>query len=374
VFLCGTTPFAGQVIVSKSLTLTGTSGAAISAPATFSSSSADLPPQFATDNLFVPQSLLTIWGASVKVKVAGLTIEGPLPGNGSCANDEFGILVLDGANATINKDRVLNIRDANSGLHGCQYGVGIQVGRKYWPTADFSTFKTEDFVGTAAIVASGITGYQKNGITVDGPGSIGAVSNNAIVGDGAGHGVSTIIAQNGVQISRGAKGSVRGNSITTNQYTPPSTPTLNSGASSAGVLLFGGCGDELVTGVSVSGNKLTNNDVGIYLNNYNAACNNAAPTKTSDVAASNKLSSTAITNNSPFTDSSDNTWAGYQVGIDDIGNGDTIDYNTISGVGYTAQQTPGTAFPQNVFVLPIDTVSFPTIGVKVHGNHISPAT
>jgi hypothetical protein len=33
-------------------------------------------------------------------------------------------------------------------------------------------------------------------------------------------------------------------------------------ASSAGVLLYGGCGDPLVKNVSVTGNTLTNNDVG----------------------------------------------------------------------------------------------------------------
>ncbi len=60
------------------------------------------------------------------------------------------------------------------------------------------------------------------------------------------------------------------NSIKDNQYTG------DGFASSAGVLLFGGCGDELVTNVEVHDNIAADNDIGIAMSNYNDACDAAA--------------------------------------------------------------------------------------------------
>ena len=194
VYLCGTTPFKGQVIINKSVTLTGSAGATISAPSTWVASADSLPPQFASDGLFVPQALVLAWGEGVHATIKGLTIAGPLPGNGGCAEQEFGILVIGGASAQITSDTVSNIRDANSSLYGCQYGVGIMVGREYWPTADFSTDKVEDFAGTATITHTTVSGYQKGGIVIDGPKASAVVSDSTVVGAGS-SGLGTIIAQ-----------------------------------------------------------------------------------------------------------------------------------------------------------------------------------
>ncbi len=54
--------------------------------------------------------------------------------------------------------------------------------------------------------------------------------------------------------------------------------------------------------------------------------------------------------------------AGYQAGIDDIGNGDDIHNNDISGAGYAPDNPPP------AFVRPIDITSFPTTNPKVHNN------
>jgi hypothetical protein len=170
VYLCGATPFKGQVIITKSITLTGSTGATISAPSTWVASADPLPPQFATDGLFAPQALVLAWGQGVHATIKGLTIAGPLPSTtGGCAEQDFGILVIGGASAQITGDTVTNIRDTNSGLYGCQYGVGIMIGREYWPTADFSTDKVEDFAGSATITHTTVSGYQKGGIVIDGP-------------------------------------------------------------------------------------------------------------------------------------------------------------------------------------------------------------
>src|SRR5690348_8005366 len=114
VYLCGTTPYAEQVIITKSITLTGDSGAGIVAPNPFPATSPTrLPPQFTTDNLFVPQADVIVWGSSANVKINNLIIEGVMPGNGGCAEQEFGLLVIDNGTVTLNRDHINDIRDSN---------------------------------------------------------------------------------------------------------------------------------------------------------------------------------------------------------------------------------------------------------------------
>jgi hypothetical protein len=323
VYLCGTTPFKGQVIISKSITLTGSAGATISATNPWVASADALPPQFASDGLFVPQAIVLAWGQGVHATIKGLTIAGPLPSTtGGCAEQDFGILVIGGASAQISGDAVTNIRDANPSLFGCQFGVGIMIGREYWPTAaDFGTDKVEDFAGSATITHTTVSGYQKGGIVVDGPKASAIVSDNTVTGVGP----TTGIAQNGIQVSRGAAGKVLDNTVRGNQYTG------GGAASSAGVLLYGGCGDPLVTGVSVTGNTLTNNDVGADLSNADPSCANPPSTKTADVVADNRISDSAVTNTSG---ASTTPLCGYQAGVSDFGNHDVITANHISGTGY----------------------------------------
>jgi hypothetical protein len=358
VYLCGTTPFASQVIVNKSIRLTGDRGASIQAPNPFPAPSAPLPPAFAADSLFTPQAIVIVWGSDVRATISGLTVAGPLPGNGGCAEQEYGILVIAGATAMLSDDTVLDIRDRNASLFGCQFGIGIQVGRRHWPKADFSGFPVENFVGSASITGTSVSGYQKGGIVIDGPGSDGSVRDNTVTGAGPSAPMGRIIAQNGIEVLRGASGDVTNNSVSLNQYSGP------AGASSGGVLVFGGCGDPLTPDIVVNHNTLTDNDVGVFLFNALPDCVAAPTTMTNDRATGNTISNGAITNTSGF-----GPGCGYQAGISDVGNDDTINQNEISGIGYTpAQGDPitGCSPPGTVVVLPVDTSG--AIGPKVHKN------
>jgi len=361
IYLCGTVPYAEQVIITKAITLTGDAGATIQAPATFTTTASQLPPQFASDNLVIPQAIVIVWGAGSNARVMNLNITGPLPGNGGCGADEYGVLVIAGGKAVLQGDHVSNIHDSNSALYGCQFGVGIEVGRRYWHTAGYGSAKVENFVGQAMITRVTVTGYQKNGITVDGPGSKANITGSTIDGAGRDNQFAPIIAQNGIQISRGAVGQVVGNTVAGNSYTGTAP-----GASSGGILVYGGCGDPDSVKVVVEGNMLSNNDVGVYLNNYDPSCTAPAPQKTNEEVLNNKISNNAVTNQSSYTASDGNTYNGYQAGIDDIGNYDLIVQNTISGTGYTPAQTT----PPGPLVLPIDTTSFPTIHPTVLGNRV----
>ena len=239
VYLCGT--FAEQVIMNKSITLTGDKGAGIQTPNPFPATALTrLPTQFTTDNLFVPQAIVIVWGTKVNVNITGLTISGVMPGNGGCAENEFGALVIGGAYMTFNNDRINDIRDSNPALYGCQFGNGIQIGREYWPKADFSGNVVVNFVGEASIANTTVSGYQKDGIVVDGPGSYGDVGWNTVNGSNRDTNLSVIIAQNGIEMLRGAHGHIYNNTVSGNTYTG------SAYASGSGILVYGGCGDPVV--------------------------------------------------------------------------------------------------------------------------------
>lgn len=341
VYLCGTTPYTEQVFITKQITLTGDSGATLQAPGSYPPPNySRLPPQFTSDNLFVPQTVLFIWGSSANVKVKNLIISGVMPGNGGCAENEFGVLAIDNATVSLSGDQVLNIHDSNSSLYGCQFGVGIQIGREFWPTSDFSSYITENFVGHATITHTIVSGYQKNGMTIDGPGTTASVTNNSVSGAGRSDTFfSPIIAQNGIEIGRGAAGSILSNTVSNNTYTGTAP------ASDGGVLVFGGpcygSGTPLTTNIQVENNMLQDNDVGIYLSNLIVDQNNfcalpATPTK--DKAFGNHITNSAASNVGGYN--LFNAPGGYQAGISDEGYSDKMTTNSICGVGYTPVPNP----------------------------------
>jgi hypothetical protein len=201
-----------------------------------------------------------------------------------------------------------------------------------------------------------VSSYQKNGLTVDGPGSNATITNDEVDGSDRDTLFSPVIAQNGIQISRGAGGQVR-TAVTGNTYTGLAE------ASAAGILIYGGCGDPVVTGVQVMKNGLANNDQGIEFFDGDPPCSTYPAQMTNDKAVNNVLSNDAVTNRGPFPLGTV-TYNGYQSGIQDVGDNDKILNNDISGAGYTPPQTT----PPGPYVVPIDTTTFPTSKMKVHAN------
>ena len=356
VYVCGTAPYYESVLVQKDLKLTGDPGAAIQAPATNPTPNTTF---FSGQGLQTPNSVLTIIG-NVNVQVQGLTIEGPFANQG-CSGDDFGVLQLGGGHLQLNNDQVLNIGAADPSLGGCQYGVAIQIGREYWPNTG-GGYNVMDFVGNAEIMNTTVSGYQKNGITVDGPGSQAHLRNNTIDGGGP----NGTIARNGIQISRGATGEVEHNSINNNEYTGP-----GSFASATGVLVYGGCGDPLDLNVQVHDNTLSNNDTGVSIGNFDPTCSTAPSTHTNNQVHDNTITKNdGETNHSPFTDESGKSYTAYQAGISDTGNNDDIHNNRITGTvaaGVDSAFGPQTA-PGGPFLVPIDIQTYPPINTKVHGN------
>jgi hypothetical protein len=220
-----------QVTISQDLILNGAGSGTttVKAPAVL------LPDTFGYYNI------ITIFGATTNAEISGFTISGPGPSN--CGSLHTGIFVQKGAYANIHDNVVADIRD--NPLSGCQNGVGILVGR-----AAFAT------TGSADIKDNTITNYQKGGIVVNNAGSSANVVDNTVTGAGA----TTMIAQNGIQISSGGTGTITGNSVSGNLCDHASCgPDPMTQTQSTGILLFGVPG-----GVVVSGNTVFDNDIGIY--------------------------------------------------------------------------------------------------------------
>jgi hypothetical protein len=204
-----------QVTVGNSVTLTGSGNAIIQAPPT-------LPP--AGDVVTVNN------GASVTM--FGFTVAGPGPSG--CGSIGAGIAVLGNASLDLSNTAVRDIRD--NPFSGCQNGEGIRVGRA-----------STGNVGHATIDKVIVTGYQKNGITVDNAGSTGKITNTTVTG----HGPTAVIAQNGIQVSRGAAATISTSTIRDHNYTPKSFVAC-------GLLIFNAAG--------------VNDANNVYLNNEKDKC------------------------------------------------------------------------------------------------------
>jgi filamentous hemagglutinin family protein len=236
--VCGTVhvgagTFTEQVRINKSLVLVGSGANAtiVKAPTSLVADASGM------------KNILTIGGsAATDVEVSGFTFKGPALGL------DAGIFVRDGAHAHIHHNSVIDIRDAVA-LSGTQHGAGIFVGRALFSTS-----------GTALIENNIITGYQKGGIVVDGPGSQATITGNTVIGEGP----TNLIAQNGIQVSRGANATVTANTVSGNVYTGPRADPDDF---AAGILFFISQPYLGQGGITIgSGNTITANEFGIWTN------------------------------------------------------------------------------------------------------------
>ena len=226
----------------------------------------------------------------------------------------FGVYVNGDAGAA-----AVDILDSDINTIGDQPFTGNQHGVAIYYRSFFA-------IGSATGRVSGntISQYQKGGVVVNGPGANVQVQDNTITGFGP----VSFIAQNGIQFGYGGNGSAMKNRVSGNQYTGNST-------FSGGIIVVGGPGWgayfgpapdggvwQYSTGIQIVKNTLTNNDVGVALQNYDEGF--AIPDEQTNVkVVNNNLSNDAITNGYP-----------YQVGVSAVGNNDKIISNIVSGAGY----------------------------------------
>jgi parallel beta-helix repeat protein len=244
----------------------------------------------------------------------GFTIQG----NGAATGPNFGVLVDGGGSADVRYDRIINIRD--NPLSGAQNGVALQFGQL-----------TTGGSGSGSATANWIEGYQKGGIVVIGTGSSADVVFNTVRGAGA----TAVIAQNGIQVSDGARARVDFNTVSGNKFT-------GTDFEGVGILVFN------TSNVRVKGNTTFNNDEGILLfgdtgstvSNIDVELNGSFNNTFNGIGLSNVTGST-VKNNFTSRNSSDginvelssgnqitNNWA-YSNGRDGIALESTASGNTV---------------------------------------------
>ncbi len=218
--------FTEQLVINKDITIIGADAAEggntiIQAPNTletkFTTSAANKPIIFITNAVVTLQDLV---------------VDGAGKGNANYRIVGIGVY---NAGGLIDNVEVKDIREEP--LNGNQHGVGILA---YNGDGDERNLTVQNCY---------IHDYQKNGMTLSGAGLDVIVSNNTIKGAGK----TSVIAQNGIQISGGATGTVDQNVVKGNWYGGVDW-------SSAGILAYGDVGIEDITN-----NTLENNQVAIYV-------------------------------------------------------------------------------------------------------------
>jgi hypothetical protein len=209
------------------------------------------------------------------VTMTGLTIEARWP-EATCYDSLYGVLVLGGATLKAT-DVTVNAAGAIP-INGCQGGVGIEVGSSQPKTPE---------VGHATLTHDTISGYQKNGITADGEGSSVKVTGTTVTGAGA----TPAIAQNGIQVSDGALGTIASSNISGNEC---DVAVCGSNAledtQSTGVLFYGAA-----TGSKVVSTSLEENDIGVYFASTNPVPPSfAEATVSGDVLSGNRYEGLAL--------------------------------------------------------------------------------
>jgi hypothetical protein len=228
--------YAEQLQINRALTVIGEAGATVQLPAS---------PAVSTSSCAAAgeQDLIGICGKGVEtVKISGLKLEAYWPEN-TCNEELYGINVGGGVNLTLSNSVMLGA--GAKPLDGCQGGVGVQIGRNF-----------TNQVASATLTSDQISGYQKNGITVDNTGSKATIQKVTVTGAGP-----APLAQNGIQVSRGAVAKIGEAIITKNECEVPSCGNgsyLELEEDAAGVLFY-----KEGEGSSVAKSHINENDLGV---------------------------------------------------------------------------------------------------------------
>jgi hypothetical protein len=234
-----------QLIITQSVSLVAVGAVSVQLPADPANS------ETACDNAtgngpYEPDQDGVVICGSATVNVTGIAVDAAWAPS-TCSDSLYGILVAGGATLNFNHSSVTAAGAVP--LNGCQGGVAIQVGMAWTTPVE---------VGHATLLDDSISGYQKNGITVDGTGSSAAIDDTTVTGIGA----TAQIAQNGIQISNGALGTIYGSTVTGNECddtTGNCGPSVLDNTTATGVLLYGPA-----AGSSVTASAISDNDTGVY--------------------------------------------------------------------------------------------------------------
>ena len=220
--------FQEQVLIGKTVDITGVdrTKTIVKAPVTL------IPQPWHNGNA---NPIVYAYGNANTVNISKIAIDGD---GGRTISNYVGMLYFE-ANGTFTDNKITAIRDAGN-FSGAQAGIGFYAGH----------IRTATLAQNITFTYNIVDDFQKGGVVVNAPGTFGIIDNNVITGQN----VALVTAQNGIQLSRGAYGSVQGNTVSNciwNKIEHPHQWTA------AGILLY-----QAGT-TTVSGNTLNGNEVGL---------------------------------------------------------------------------------------------------------------
>jgi len=175
------------------------------------------------------------------VTITGLNVEAEIPLE-TCANGLNAVFVAGGGTLKATSVAIDGASTTLNAFKGCQHGLALRVGSA-----------SREEVGHAILKSDTISGYEKNGPTVTGAGSTMSISNSTVTGEGP----SPYIAQNGIEIAFGGKGSVKGTTVTGNECN--AGPCGAEATQASGVLFY-----EAAAGSKLTTSTISGNDMGAY--------------------------------------------------------------------------------------------------------------
>jgi parallel beta helix pectate lyase-like protein len=176
------------------------------------------------------------------VTLTGVNVEAIVPLE-TCAGKLDGIFVGGGGTLKASDVAIDGASTSLNAYKGCQHGVAALIGSAAAPAE----------VGHATFKKVVVTGYEKNGPTVEESGSTLTMIGSTVTGEGP----TPYTAQNGVEVAFGGKGAIRSSTVAANECNVGSCGA--TGEQAAGVLFY-----EAAPGSSVSTSTIEENDSGAY--------------------------------------------------------------------------------------------------------------
>jgi hypothetical protein len=317
-----------QLTISQSVTLDGIGAVTVQLPADPANSETACDTATGNGPYEPDQDGVVICGPAT-VNINNVTVDAAWAGD-VCSDSLYGILVAGGA--TLNFTNSAITAAGAVPLNGCQGGVGIQVGMAWTTPVE---------VGHATLLDDSISGYQKNGITIDGSGSSANIDDTTVTGIGA----TPAIAQNGIQISNGAYGSILDSTVSGNECDDVAGgcgPDILTGVTATGVLFYGPAAGSNVTASTIDGN-----DTGVYNGESSASAPHAPVVAISaDTLAGNRYDGVLL----------DQGWA--SVTADSISGGEAgIAVLQYSGQAYAANATASLDTIRGASIAAVDVAS-----------------
>jgi hypothetical protein len=234
-----------QLQITQSVTIDGLGNVQVTLPSTPANSTTACDTARGTGSYQPDQDGIAICG-DADVTLDNIVVDAAWP-TSTCDDSLYGVLV--GGGATLRFDDSAVIAAGAYPLNGCQGGIGLQVGMSWTKPVE---------VGHLRMWDSWVSGYQKNGITVDGYRATASISYTTVTATGP----TQQIAQNGIQVSDGAVADISHTTVTGNECSDNAAPCGSNGLTqtqSAGILFY-----AALKGNVVSNSVISDNDMGVY--------------------------------------------------------------------------------------------------------------